>query len=61
MNTVMNLRYRYHAGKFLSNYTIGDFSRMAELNEIRSSLEVTTAFTYVESRATSSYKANIVE
>jgi hypothetical protein len=31
VNTVMNLRVPLNAGKFLSGYTIGGFSRKAEL------------------------------
>jgi hypothetical protein len=33
VNTVMNHRVAYNVGKFLSNYTIGGFSRMFELQE----------------------------
>jgi hypothetical protein len=33
VNTVMNLRVPKNAGKFLSNCTIGSFSRWAELHE----------------------------
>jgi hypothetical protein len=31
LNTVMNLRVPYNAGKFLSGCTIGSFSRRAQL------------------------------
>jgi hypothetical protein len=31
VNTVMNLRVPYSSGKFLSSYTIGSFSRRAQL------------------------------
>jgi hypothetical protein len=34
VNTVMNLRVPYNAGKFLRSYTIGGFSRRAQLHEI---------------------------
>jgi hypothetical protein len=30
VNTLMNLRVPYNAGKFLSGYTIGSFSRRAQ-------------------------------
>jgi hypothetical protein len=33
VNTVMNLRVPYNAGKFLSSCTIGSFSRRAQLHE----------------------------
>jgi hypothetical protein len=33
VNAVMNLRIPYKAGKFLSGYTIGSFSRRAQLHE----------------------------
>jgi hypothetical protein len=33
VNTVMNLRVPYNAGKFLSSYTTGSFSRRAEPRE----------------------------
>jgi hypothetical protein len=33
VNTVMNLRVPYNAGKFLSSCTIGSFSRKAQLHE----------------------------
>jgi hypothetical protein len=33
VNTVMNLRVPYNAGKFLSTCTIGGFSSRAELHE----------------------------
>jgi hypothetical protein len=33
VNTVMNLRVPYNAGKFLSSCTIGGFSRRAQLHE----------------------------
>jgi hypothetical protein len=34
VNTVMNLRVSYNAGKFLSNCTIGGFLRRAQLHEV---------------------------
>jgi hypothetical protein len=34
VNTVMNLRVPYNAGKFLSSCTIGGFSRRAQLHEV---------------------------
>jgi hypothetical protein len=34
MNTVMNLRVPYNAGKFLSSCTTGGFSRMVQLHEV---------------------------
>jgi hypothetical protein len=34
VNTVMKLRVPQNAGKFLSSYTIGGFSRKAQLYEI---------------------------
>jgi hypothetical protein len=33
VNTVMNFRVSYNAGKFLSSCTIGGFSRRARLRE----------------------------
>jgi hypothetical protein len=33
VNTVMTLAVPYNAGKFLSSYTIGGFSRRAQLHE----------------------------
>jgi hypothetical protein len=33
VNTVMNLRIPYNAGKFFSSCTIGGFSRRAQLHE----------------------------
>jgi hypothetical protein len=33
VNTVMNLRVPYNAGKFLSSCTTGGFSRRAQLHE----------------------------
>jgi hypothetical protein len=33
VNTLMNLRVPYNAGKFLSSCTIGGFSRRAQLHE----------------------------
>jgi hypothetical protein len=33
VNTVMNLRVPYNAGKFFSGYTIGSFSRRAQLRK----------------------------
>jgi hypothetical protein len=33
VNTVLNLRVPYNAGKFLSGYIIGDFSSRAQLRE----------------------------
>jgi hypothetical protein len=33
VNTIMNLRVPYNAGKFLSRCTIGRFSRRAQLHE----------------------------
>jgi hypothetical protein len=33
VNAVMNFRVPYNAGKFFSGYTIGSFSRRAQLNE----------------------------
>jgi hypothetical protein len=33
VNTVMNLRVPYNAGKFLSSCTIGSFSTRAQLHE----------------------------
>jgi hypothetical protein len=33
VNTVMNLRVPLNAGKFLSGYTIGGFSRRAQLHK----------------------------
>jgi hypothetical protein len=33
VNTVMNFRVPYNPGKFLSNCTIGSFSRRAQLHE----------------------------
>jgi hypothetical protein len=33
VNTVMNLSVVKNAGKFLSSYTIGSFSRKAQLHE----------------------------
>jgi hypothetical protein len=33
VNTVMNLRVPYNAGKFLSSCTIDSFSRRAQLHE----------------------------
>jgi hypothetical protein len=33
VNTVMNLRVPYNAGKFLSSCTFGGFSRRAQLHE----------------------------
>jgi hypothetical protein len=33
VNTVMNLRVPYNAGEFLSSYTIGGFSRRAQLRK----------------------------
>jgi hypothetical protein len=33
VNAVMNLRVPYNAGKFLNSYTIGGFSRRAQLHE----------------------------
>jgi hypothetical protein len=33
VNTVMNLRVPESAGKFLSSYTIGSFSRRAQLRK----------------------------
>jgi hypothetical protein len=33
VNTVMNLRVPENAGNFLSGYTIGSFSRRAQLHE----------------------------
>jgi hypothetical protein len=33
VNTVMNLRVPYNAGKFLISYTIGSFSRTARLRK----------------------------
>jgi hypothetical protein len=33
VNTVMNLRVAYNAGKFLISCTIGSFSRSAQLHE----------------------------
>jgi hypothetical protein len=33
VNTVMNLRVSYNAGKLLSSYTIGGFSRRAQFHE----------------------------
>jgi hypothetical protein len=34
VKTVMNLRVAYISGKFLSNCTIGGFSRRAQLHEV---------------------------
>jgi hypothetical protein len=34
MNKVMNLRFPYNAGKFLSSCIIGGFSRRAQLQEV---------------------------
>jgi hypothetical protein len=34
VNTVMNLRVPENSGKFLSSYTIGGFSRRAQLHEV---------------------------
>jgi hypothetical protein len=34
VNTIINLRVLYNAGKFLSSCTIGDFSRMGQLNGV---------------------------
>jgi hypothetical protein len=34
VNTVMNLRVPYNAGKFLSSCTVGGFSRRAQLHEV---------------------------
>jgi hypothetical protein len=33
VNTVMNLRVPYNAGKFLSNFTVGSFSGRAQLRK----------------------------
>jgi hypothetical protein len=33
MNMVLNLRVPYNGGKFLSSFTIGSFSRRAQLNK----------------------------
>jgi hypothetical protein len=33
VNTVMNLQVPSNAGKFLSSYTVGSFSRRAQLHE----------------------------
>jgi hypothetical protein len=34
VNTVMNLQFPQHSGKFLSRCTIGGFSRRAQLHEV---------------------------
>jgi hypothetical protein len=34
VNTVLNLRVPYIAGKFFGTYTIGGFSRRAQLHEV---------------------------
>jgi hypothetical protein len=34
LNTAMNLWVPYIAGKFLTSYTTGDFSRGAQLHEV---------------------------
>jgi hypothetical protein len=45
VNTVMNLRVPYNAGKFLSSCTSGSFSRRAQLHEsVRRSNEMISQF-----------------
>jgi hypothetical protein len=34
VNTVMNIRFPYNVGKFLSSCTIGSFSRRAQLHVV---------------------------